>query len=255
MSHFIFDAGGTGFSRKMAARLIDAPRDTSFLDGLGDIGDEIMMLDGLGDLGDGAYDTGPAGSITPPWNGETAYDFGVDGFMLRGLRGKVGGLASTKGFAGTMGNLGTRPRGRLGLRGRMAIREAGIDGLGDMSPADCSRARSIASGIANTCRSACALADTEADRQRCRAGCDTAYNAALIPIEAACAGGGTATTSTMTQEQIDAKLRQLEQQSQMAQTGQYAQMAQPSNTTTYLVVGGIVAVGLIGAVLIARSRG
>lgn len=244
---FVYDAEGTGFGRKAAASLIDEPSADAYLS---ELGDEIMLLDGL-DYPVG-YNTGRAGAMTPPWNDESTYDFGVEGFMLSGTPVRLGMLASGSDYRYTgLGN--PRPRGRFGIRARMATVAAasGMQGLGDAA-ADRARALAIAGGIRATCASACGFATSPADQSMCRSGCDTAYNAAATAIEAAY-GGGTSGPTAAEAASIDAKLARLQQAADQAQTGNYAQMQGEDNTVLY-VVGGVVVVGLVGVLAYMAAR-
>jgi hypothetical protein len=221
MRRFAFDAAGTGFSRQAASALINQPPADQYIQGLGD---EIMLLEGLEyPVG---YDTGRAAAFSPPWNGQSDYDFGVDGFSLKGFSLSDGGLRQAPGYR------------FVGLSG----------GLGGMSARDCATATSIATSVKGVCEAACSAAHSPTDQQLCRAGCATAYNAAMIPINMECAGGGstTGTTDPATRAAIEAKLAQLEEQQRLAQSGQYAQMAATTGPNYVMIAGGVAAVGVIG---------
>ncbi len=224
--NFIFDAGGTGFSRQRAADLINQPSRDQYLS---ELGDEVMLLDGLADYPVG-YDTGEAAAYSLPWN-EESYDFGIDGFMFGefSLGSHVGGH---RGFSG-MGDLGDAAQDRM----------------------IATSAANVSKGVCDTgCRIGFARADQATQLAQCLAGCQGAYSAAIEVINAATALPPGTQTSPADRAAIDAKMRQFQQESQMTRTGQMP-IVQEDNTMVYVAVGvGVLAALGIGAYFVMRNR-
>lgn len=252
---FIYDAEGTGYGREMAREAI-RPKPPFAL------GDEIMLLDGLDDLGEEypiGYNTGPAAAMTPPFNEE--YDFGVDGFQLRGFELGAADYRYTGLGVGVTRPLKARAARPIAIplnkwstwrvRPTRPIADSPIyhyspqmDGLGDAA-SDRASALAVASGIHDTCRGACGLLTSPTDRNQCLAGCDTAYAAAQTVIAAAIPAGTPPGSSTppASADAIRAKLAQLDQTAHAAQV-QAGQA--PAEDHTVLYVGAAVAVVALG---------
>lgn len=226
MRRFIFDAGGTGFSREAAGSLLSQEPADQYIQGLGD---EIMLLEGLEyPVG---YDTGPASAFSPPWNGSTDYDFGVDGFSLKGFQLGAGTLSQNGQYK------------YVGLDRR----------LGDLSGNECEVASGIQQGICAAGPAACAAIPDPTGRNQCLQALQGVCGVAGGAINAACSSGSAdnAAQQAALQAQI-ARLEQLQAQYNIQNQNQNQQNQGPSTTT--LIVGGIAAVGVLGLLAVIALR-
>lgn len=136
-----------------------------------------------------------------------------------------------------------------------------FDGLEDAA-ADRRAALAIAGSTRDACRSACGLirernaTETSAAQGRCRAGCDTAYNAAVTAINAALPPGTTGPASTADTDVINAKLDALARARAEAEAGQVPTGTSEDEgltTTQWLLIGGGV-LGLGALAIFALRR-
>lgn len=225
MRRFIFDAGGTGFSREAAGSLLSQPAADQYIQGLGD---EIMLLEGL-DYPVG-YDTGPAGAFSPPWNGSTDYDFGVDGFSLKGFQLGAGTLSQNGQYK------------YVGLDRR----------LGDLSGNECQVAQGIQQGVCAAGPAACAAIPDPAGRNQCLQALQGVCGVAGGAINAACTSGTASAPNAAQQAALDDALRRIQELQDRYNIEQNRQNQGVSNTT--LIVGGIAVVGVLSLLAVVALR-
>lgn len=140
--------------------------------------------------------------------------------------------------------------------------QGGVDGLGDAA-SDRRMALSVATNLANLCRSGCDFAHASAsqttEKARCRAGCDAALAAATTTINAALPAGTSGPTTPDASAAIQSKLDALAAAQAAAEAGAdpgaayRAEADEGMSTQTMLLIGGgVLALGLI-AVLALRK--
>lgn len=227
MRRFIFDAGGTGFSREAAGSLLSEPEADQYIQGLGD---EIMLLEGLEyPVG---YDTGPAGAFSPPWNGSTDYDFGVDGFSLKGFQLGAGTLSQNNQYK------------YVGLDRR----------LGDLAGNECQIAQAIQQATCALGPSGCNFITDQNEKNICLQSFQAVCGVAGGAIGAACGnpagpGGQLTPTQQSAVAEQEARLVELQQRYDLQQREQ-----QQGLSTTTMVVGGVAVVGVLGLLTFLALR-
>jgi hypothetical protein len=225
MRRFIFDAGGTGFSREAAGSLLSEPEADQYIQGLGD---EIMLLEGLEyPVG---YDTGPAGAFSPPWNGSTDYDFGVDGFSLKGFQLGAGTLSQNNQYK------------YVGLDRR----------LGGLAGNECQVGSAIQQSICAAGPAGCAAISDPGARNACTQSLNLVCGISGGAISAACQTPGGPTPAQ--QEAIDAQIRRLEEIEARYNLERQGGQQQQGLSTTTMVVGGIAVVGVLGLLAVVALR-
>lgn len=131
-----------------------------------------------------------------------------------------------------------------------------LNGLGDAQQ-DRARALATAQSVLSLCRSACQIGYAQvaqsADRRRCEGGCDAAYAAAEVAINAAIPAGSSGTTSPEQMNIINAKIAALQERARQAEQGNTPPVESGMSTNTKLLIGaGVVGLGLVAIIALRR---